>query len=65
METLIPMLLQQGTPGTSSSSSSASSNTGGAAGAAREMPRLKRVILIGDHNQLPPVVQNMALQVRC
>eukprot|EP00742_Colponemidia_sp_Colp-10_P003252 GILJ01003462.1.p1 GENE.GILJ01003462.1~~GILJ01003462.1.p1 ORF type:complete len:1476 (+),score=301.52 GILJ01003462.1:977-5404(+) len=24
--------------------------------------RLKRVILIGDHNQLPPVVQNMAFQ---
>ena len=24
--------------------------------------RLKRVLLIGDHNQLPPVVANMALQ---
>ncbi len=24
--------------------------------------RLKRVVLIGDHNQLPPVVQNMAFQ---
>jgi hypothetical protein len=24
--------------------------------------RLKRVILIGDHNQLPPVVKNRAFQ---
>jgi len=24
--------------------------------------RLKRVVLIGDHNQLPPVIQNMAFQ---
>eukprot|EP01132_Coremiostelium_polycephalum_P002420 gene2420-2988_t len=27
-----------------------------------ESDRLKRVILIGDHNQLPPVVKNMSLQ---
>jgi intron-binding protein aquarius len=25
-------------------------------------PRLKRVVMIGDHNQLPPVVKNMAFQ---
>lgn len=25
-------------------------------------PRLKRVVLIGDHHQLPPVVQNPAFQ---
>lgn len=24
--------------------------------------RLKRLVLIGDHNQLPPIVQNMTLQ---
>lgn len=27
--------------------------------------RLKRIILIGDHNQLPPVVKNMAFQKYC
>eukprot|EP00026_Physarum_polycephalum_P000742 Phypoly_transcript_00743.p1 GENE.Phypoly_transcript_00743~~Phypoly_transcript_00743.p1 ORF type:complete len:1358 (+),score=249.61 Phypoly_transcript_00743:43-4116(+) len=28
----------------------------------KEGSRLKRVILIGDHNQLPPIVKNMAFQ---
>lgn len=27
-----------------------------------EGPRLKRIVLIGDHNQLPPIVQNMVFQ---
>lgn len=50
VETLIPMLLQK--PDVVSNSA-----TGGEP---QLTPRLKRVILIGDHNQLPPVVQNMA-----
>ena len=27
--------------------------------------RLKRVVLIGDHHQLPPIVKNQALQKYC
>lgn len=44
VETFIPLLLQRG-----ESDSSASANS-----------RLKRICLIGDHNQLPPVVKNVA-----
>jgi intron-binding protein aquarius len=44
VETFIPLLLQRG-----ESDDSASSHS-----------RLKRVCLIGDHNQLPPVVKNMS-----
>jgi intron-binding protein aquarius len=44
VETFIPLLLQRG-----ESDDSASSHS-----------RLKRVCLIGDHNQLPPVVKNLS-----
>lgn len=44
VETFVPLLLQRG-----ESDDSASSHS-----------RLKRVCLIGDHNQLPPVVKNMS-----
>jgi intron-binding protein aquarius len=44
IESFIPLLLQRGEAGSSSVSGS----------------RLKRCCLIGDHNQLPPVIQNMS-----
>ena len=44
IETFVPLLLQQGAADETSSGSS----------------RLKRVCLMGDHNQLPPVVKNMS-----
>lgn len=46
IETLIPLLLQQ-----QSSSSNVSSGSG-----------LKRVILVGDHYQLPPVIKHQVIQ---
>ena len=51
VETLLPLLLQQRGP------EDAATGAGGG-----PEPRLKRLVLIGDHHQLPPVVQNMALQ---
>lgn len=45
IESFIPLLLQRGEADSSSASSAC---------------RLKRYCLIGDHNQLPPVIQNMA-----
>jgi hypothetical protein len=47
VETFIPLLLQ-----TNNDDS----------GAVARTSRLQRVVLIGDHNQLPPVVKNMAFQ---
>jgi intron-binding protein aquarius len=44
IETFVPFLLQQGEADDSSSGNS----------------RLKRICLMGDHNQLPPVVKNMS-----
>jgi intron-binding protein aquarius len=44
IETFVPLLLQQGEADDSSSGSS----------------RLKRICLMGDHNQLPPVIKNMS-----
>jgi intron-binding protein aquarius len=44
IESFVPLLLQQGEADDSSSGSS----------------RLKRVCLMGDHNQLPPVIKNMS-----
>lgn len=47
IETFIPLLLQRGESDESSRSSAG-------------LSRLKRVCLMGDHNQLPPVVKNMS-----
>lgn len=46
VETVIPMLLQR--------NNKLNNNTGN--------NRLKRIVLIGDHYQLPPIVQNQSLQ---
>ncbi|CAI5981702.1 unnamed protein product [Closterium sp. NIES-65] len=77
IETFIPMLLQRpdgpsctvaGTgTGTAAASAAGAAAAGGSSGAgggngALSYSRLKRCILIGDHNQLPPVVKNMAFQ---
>ena len=57
IETFIPMLLQRPD---APAPVSASDNSSG--GGPRLVSRLKRCILIGDHNQLPPVVKNLAFQ---
>jgi len=56
VETLIPMLLQRGGPSRSSPSPPSSSSS-----APSPSSRLRRIVLIGDHHQLPPVVKNSAL----
>ena len=47
IDALIPMMLQR--------------STGAGSGGNAPQSRLKRIVLIGDHNQLPPVVQNHVL----
>ncbi len=49
VETFIPLLLQRGESDDASSDSISTAHS-----------RLKRVCLIGDHNQLPPVVKNQS-----
>jgi intron-binding protein aquarius len=56
VETLIPMLLQK-----PSAAARAGANAEGAEGVGAPSSRLKRVVLVGDHHQLPPVVQNASL----
>jgi intron-binding protein aquarius len=51
IETFVPLLLQGG--------DGAASNIGGGS------VRLKRVCLMGDHNQLPPVIKNMTFAHHC
>jgi intron-binding protein aquarius len=52
IETFIPMCLQK-MEGASSSSSDSKEH------------RLKRIVLLGDHYQLPPIIQNQSLQRIC
>lgn len=55
IETFIPMLLQKGTAASSSHSNFGDGTKVGSIGSSR----LKRICLIGDHNQLPPIVKNL------
>lgn len=52
IETFIPLLLQKGDGSANVVESSSSSGSSS---------RLKRICLMGDHNQLPPVIKNMSL----
>ena len=69
VETLIPMLLQKSniaaatataTPATATANLSSSSSS--SSSSVTTASRLKRVVLIGDHHQLPPVVKHAAFQ---
>ncbi|KAJ1828656.1 hypothetical protein LPJ56_000967, partial [Coemansia sp. RSA 2599] len=53
VETFIPLALQR----------AASSNLSSTPAADQGSRRLKRLIMIGDHNQLPPVIKNSGLQM--
>ena len=60
IETFIPLTLQQSGTGMASSAAAAAASSSSTA-ALSTGSRLKRFILIGDHHQLPPVVQMGAL----
>ena len=62
VETLIPILLQKGTTtrlGTIVGNND--ENGGEEEEEVRSTSLLKRIVLVGDHNQLPPIVQNSVL----
>ncbi len=56
IETFIPFMLQR----TDDTEKDATTTGGG--GGAGGGNRLKRIIMLGDHNQLPPVIKNRSLQ---
>lgn len=67
VETLIPILLQKGMTSRKGTSSRSDGDDNTAQGGGKDEEEihntslLKRVILVGDHNQLPPIVQNTVL----
>jgi intron-binding protein aquarius len=56
IESFIPLLLQRGGTSTNNRNSTGTEN-----GNTQSNCRLKRCCIIGDHHQLPPVIQNMSL----
>jgi intron-binding protein aquarius len=68
IETFVPMLLQKSAVGAGAGAGAGGVHDGVNHDSAdpptstSTSSRLKRIVLIGDHHQLPPVVQNMAIQ---